>query len=73
MEFSKVMNSKSKVWNHFTKNAQHKKANKCKKCGTILNITGGKQKNCFLRSILASRISSNSSEVEVSNHYEYLM
>ena len=46
MEFSKVINLKSKVWDYFTKNAQHQKA-KCNKCGTTSNITGGNTKSFF--------------------------
>ena len=44
MEFTKVTNSKSKVWEHFTKNAHFQKA-KCNDCGKILSITQGSTKS----------------------------
>ena len=44
MEFTKVTNSKSKVWAHFTKNAHFQKA-KCNDCGKILSITQGSTKS----------------------------
>ena len=44
MEFSKVTNSKSKVWEHFTKNVLYQKA-KCNKCGKTLSINQGSTKS----------------------------
>ena len=44
MEFKKVINSKSKVWEHFSKNVQNERA-KCNSCGDILRITGGSTKS----------------------------
>ena len=44
MEFTKVINSKSLVWKHFTKNAHSEKA-KCNKCGNILSIKQGSTKS----------------------------
>ena len=44
MEFTKVINSKSKVWEHFSKNVQNERA-KCNSCGDILRITGGSTKS----------------------------
>ena len=44
MKFTKVINSKSKVWEHFTKNAIYQKA-KCNMCGNILSVNGGSTKS----------------------------